>query len=252
MIVNQRLAGKVAVITGAGQGLGEAIALRLAREGAAVMVNDLNPDTVRRSAEAVRAAGGRAATFAGNVTDETVVQELMAHAVAELGALDILVNNAGITRDKLLKDLTLADWDAVLDLNLRATFLCAKFATPHMVAKKWGRVINMSSRAHLGNKGQTNYSASKAGVIGFSRSLALELGKFAITVNCIAPGVIATPGVTSLPHYQTLVDRVAPTLPIPRLGRPEDVAGVAAFLASDDAEYVTGEVIHVSGGRYGS
>jgi 3-oxoacyl-[acyl-carrier protein] reductase len=251
MIVSQRLAGKVAVVTGGGQGLGEAIALRLAHEGAAVMVNDLNPETVARTAEQVRATGGRAARFAGNVTDETVVQELMAHAVAELGSIDILVNNAGITRDKLLKDLTLADWDAVLNLNLRATFLCAKFGTPHMVGRKWGRVINMSSRAHLGNKGQTNYSASKAGVIGFSRSLALELGKFGITVNCIAPGVIATPGVTSLPHYQTLVERVAPTLPIPRLGRPEDVAGVAAFLASDDAEYITGEVIHVSGGRYG-
>jgi len=250
--VTQRLAGKVAVVTGAGQGLGEAIALRLAREGAAVMVNDLNAETVARTVEQIRGAGGRAGKFAGSVTDETVVQELMAHAVAELGGLDILVNNAGITRDKLLKDLTLADWDAVLNLNLRATFLCAKFGTPYMVAKKWGRVINMSSRAHLGNKGQTNYSASKAGVIGFSRSLALELGKFGITVNCIAPGVIATPGVTSLPHYQTLVERVAPTLPIPRLGRPEDVAGVAAFLASDDAEYVTGEVIHVSGGRYGS
>jgi 3-oxoacyl-[acyl-carrier protein] reductase len=251
MTVSQRLAGKVAVVTGAGQGLGEAIALRLAREGAAVMVNDLNPETVARTAELVRTAGGRAGAFAGNVTDETVVQELMAHAVAELGAIDILVNNAGITRDKLLKDLTLADWDAVLNLNLRATFLCSKFGTPHMVARKWGRVVNMSSRAHLGNKGQTNYSASKAGVIGFSRSLALELGKFGITVNCIAPGVIATPGVTSLPHYQTLVERVAPTLPIPRLGRPEDVAGVAAFLASDDAEYITGELIHVSGGRYG-
>jgi 3-oxoacyl-[acyl-carrier protein] reductase len=109
----------------------------------------------------------------------------------------------------------------------------------------------MSSRAHLGNRGQTNYAASKAGVIGLTRSLALELGKFGVTANCIAPGIIATPGVTSLPHYQTLVDRVAPTLPIPRLGRPEDVAGVAAFLASDDAEYVTAETIHVSGGRYG-
>jgi 3-oxoacyl-[acyl-carrier protein] reductase len=252
MIVGKRLEGKVAVVTGAGQGLGEAIALRLAHEGAALMVNDLNGETVARTVEQIRTAGGRAAAFGGNITDETVVQELVAHAVAELGSIDILVNNAGITRDKLLKDLTLADWDAVLNLNLRATFLCAKFATPHMVAKKWGRVINMSSRAHLGNKGQTNYSASKAGVIGFSRSLALELGKFGITVNCIAPGVIATPGVTSLPHYQTLVERVAPTLPIPRLGRPEDVAGVAAFLASDDAEYITGEVIHVSGGRYGS
>jgi 3-oxoacyl-[acyl-carrier protein] reductase len=252
MTVSQRLAGKVALVTGAGQGLGEAIALRLAREGAAVMANDLNAESAGRTAEQIRKAGGRAAVFAGSVTDETVVQELVAHTVAELGALDVLVNNAGITRDKLLRDLTLADWDAVLNLNLRGTFLCAKFATPHMVAKKWGRVINMSSRAHLGNKGQTNYSASKAGVIGFSRSLALELGKFGVTVNCIAPGIIATPGVTSLPHYQSLVDRVAPTLPIPRLGRPEDVAGVAAFLASDDAEYVTGEVIHVSGGRYGS
>ena len=125
-----------------------------------------------------------------------------------------------------------------------------KYATPHMVHGRWGRVINMSSRAHLGNKGQVNYSASKAGVIGLSKSLALELGKFGVTVNCIAPGVIKTPGVTNLPHYQDLVDRVAPTLPIPRLGEPEDVAGVAAFLASDDASYVTGEVIHVSGGRY--
>ena len=249
--MSQRLAGRVALVTGAGQGLGEAIAVRLAREGAAVMVNDLNPETLAHTVEQIRATGSRAASLAGNVMDETLVQEVIAHAVAELGGLDILVNNAGITRDKLLKDLTLADWDAVLNLNLRATFLCSKFATPHMVAKKWGRVINMSSRAHLGNKGQTNYSASKAGVIGFSRSLSLELGKFGITVNCIAPGVIATPGVTSLPHYQTLVDRVAPTLPIPRLGRPEDVAGVAAFLASDDAEYITGETIHVSGGRYG-
>ena len=247
-----KLSGKVAVVTGAGQGLGEAIAVRFAREGAAVMINDFNPETAARTAEQVRAAGARAAVTVGSVTDEALVKEMMERAAKELGGLGILVNNAGITRDKLLRDLTVDDWDAVINLNLRGTFLCSKYATPHMVAAKWGRVINMSSRAHLGNKGQTNYSASKAGVIGFSRSLSMEVGKFGITVNCIAPGVIATPGVTSLPHYQSLVDRVAPTLPIPRLGKPDDVAGVAAFLASDDAEYVTGETIHVSGGRYGS
>jgi 3-oxoacyl-[acyl-carrier protein] reductase len=246
-----RLQGKFAVVTGAGQGLGEAIAVRLAREGAAgIVVNDLHAETAERTAEQVKAAGARALVVAGSVTEETFVVELMERAVKEMGSVDVLVNNAGITRDKLMKDMTAADFDAVLNLNLRATFLCCKYGTPPMVAKKWGRVINMSSRAHLGNKGQTNYSASKAGVIGLTRSLAFELGKFGVTCNCIAPGVIATPGVTSLPHYQDLVDRIAPTLPIPRLGKPEDVAGVAAFLASDDAAYVTAETIHVSGGRY--
>jgi 3-oxoacyl-[acyl-carrier protein] reductase len=247
-----RLAGKVALVTGAGQGLGEAMALRFAHEGADVMCNDLNAATAEQTATQVRALGRRAAIFAGSVMEEAVVQALVEATVKELGGLDILVNNAGITRDKSMRDMTVADFDAVVNLNLRGTWLCCKYATPHMVAKKWGRVINMSSRAHLGNKGQTNYSASKAGVIGLTRSLALELGKFGVTCNCIAPGVIATPGVTNLPHYQTLVDRVAPSLPIPRLGKPEDVAGVAAFLASDDASYVTAETIHVSGGRYGS
>jgi 3-oxoacyl-[acyl-carrier protein] reductase len=246
-----RLQGKFVVVTGAGQGLGEAIAVRLAEEGAAgVVVNDLNPDTAGRTADLVKQAGSRALVVAGSVTDEAFVAELMERAVKEMGSVDVLVNNAGITRDKLMKDMSAADFDAVVNLNLRGTFLCCKYGTPPMVAKKWGRVINMSSRAHLGNKGQTNYSASKAGVIGLTRSLAFELGKFGVTCNCIAPGVIATPGVTSLPHYQSLVDRVAPTLPIPRLGKPEDVAGVAAFLASDDAAYVTAETIHVSGGRY--
>jgi 3-oxoacyl-[acyl-carrier protein] reductase len=246
-----RLEGKFVVVTGAGQGLGEAIAVRLAREGAAgIVVNDLNAETAGRTAEQVKAAGSRALAIAGSVTDETFVAELMERAVKEMGSIDVLVNNAGITRDKLMRDMSAADFDAVVNLNLRGTFLCCKYGTPPMVAKKWGRVINMSSRAHLGNKGQTNYSASKAGVIGLTRSLAFELGKFGVTANCIAPGVIATPGVTSLPHYQDLVDRIAPTRPIPRLGKPEDVAGVAAFLASDDAAYVTAETIHVSGGRY--
>ncbi len=230
-------------------------ARRLAEPSAAksenlIVVNDLNAETAARTAEQVKAAGSRALAIAGNVTDEAFVVELMERAVKEMGSVDVLVNNAGITRDKLMRDMSAADFDAVVNLNLRGTFLCCKYGTPPMVAKKWGRVVNMSSRAHLGNKGQTNYSASKAGVIGLTRSLAFELGKFGVTCNCIAPGVIATPGVTSLPHYQDLVDRIAPTLPIPRLGKPEDVAGVAAFLASDDAAYVTAETIHVSGGRY--
>ena len=246
-----RLKGRVAVVTGAGRGLGEAIARRFADEGAAVLINDMDPATAAETVAQIEQRGGRAAALIGSVTDEALVQAVMARAVETFGGLDILVNNAGITRDKLLKDMSVEDWDAVLNLNLRATFLCCKYATPTMVAKGWGRVINMSSRAHLGNKGQVNYSASKAGVIGLTRSLSMELGKFGVTANCIAPGIIATPGVTSLPHYDRLVERVAPTLPIPRLGKPEDVAGVAAFLASDDAEYITGETIHVSGGRYG-
>ena len=245
-----RLDGRNALVTGSRRGLGSAMALALAEAGANVMCHGREGGEPA-VCEKIREIGRKSAYVAADLADRAACEALIDTTIRQFGSLDILVNNAGITRDKLLRDMSAEDWDAVLNLNLRATFLCSKFATPAMVSKGWGRVINMSSRAHLGNKGQVNYSASKAGVIGFTRSLSMELGKFGVTANCIAPGIIATPGVTSLPHYDRLVERVAPTLPIPRLGKPEDVAGVAAFLASDDAEYITGEVIHVSGGRYG-
>ena len=247
MIVGQRLNGKVAVVTGAGQGLGEAIAIRLAREGAAVMVNDLNKDTVARTAEQIRAAGGRAGVFAGNVTDETVVQELMAHAVAELGALDILVNNAGITRDKLLKDLTLADWDAVLTTNLTGAYLCTRAALRPMLRQRWGRILNISSVAgQLGNAGQANYAAAKAGLIGFTRATAREVASRQITVNAVAPGFVGTDLTANLPA--NLLEELNKRIPLERWGSVEDVAYAVAFLASDEASYITGQVLSVDGG----
>jgi 3-oxoacyl-[acyl-carrier protein] reductase len=232
------IAMKTVLITGCSSGYGLATARHFLAQGWKVFA------TMRTPREDILPQSERLRVLPLDVTNSASI----AAALDVSGPIDVLVNNAGITRDKLMRDMSAADFDAVVNLNLRGTFLCCKYGTPPMVAKKWGRVINMSSRAHLGNKGQTNYSASKAGVIGLTRSLALELGKFGVTCNCIAPGVIATPGVTSLPHYQSLVERVAPTLPIPRLGKPEDVAGVAAFLASDDASYVTGAVVPVDGG----
>ena len=213
-----RLNGRVAVVTGAGRGLGEAIALRFAAEGAAVALNDMDATTAAATVAQIEKQGGRATAVIGSVTDEANVQALIERAVQAFGGVDILVNNAGITRDKLLKDMSVDDWDAVLNLNLRATFLCCKHATPLMVSKGWGRVINMSSRAHLGNKGQVNYSASKAGVIGLTRSLSMELGKFGVTANCIAPGIIATPGVTVAAALRSpgRARRADPSDPAPR------------------------------------
>jgi len=244
-----RLSGKFAVVTGAGQGLGEAIAVRFAQEGAAgVVVNDLNAETAGRTAELVKQAGSRALAIAGSVTEETFVAELMERAVKEMGSVDVLVNNAGITRDKLMKDMTAADFDAVLNLNLRATFLCCKYGTPSMVAKKWGRVINMSSRAHLGNKGQTNYSASKAGVIGLTRALSLELGRFGVTVNAIAPGYIDTEMVAAVP--ENVLEKIVARIPVGRLGHAEEIARAVSFLASEDGGFITGSTMSINGGQH--
>ena len=241
---------RVAIVTGGARGIGAATAQRLATDGLAVAVLDLDEAACADAVAAVEAAGGRALAVGADVADAEQVATAVERVVTGLGAPTVLVNNAGVTRDNLLFKMSESDWDTVMGVHLRGSFLMAKAVQKHMVDAGWGRIVNLSSTSALGNRGQANYSTAKAGLQGFTKTLAIELGKFGVTANCIAPGVIATPGVTSLPHYQSLVERVAPTLPIPRLGKPEDVAGVAAFLAWDDASYITAETIHVSGGRY--
>ena len=243
-----RLSGQRALVTGASRGIGRAIALRLAAEGASVA---LNYNSGREEAEAVAAeiagAGGNAVTLPGNVADATQAEALVDGAVGALGGLDILVNNAGITRDNLLMRLSEDDWDAVLDTNLKGVFLCTKAAIRPMLRQRSGRIVNMSSVVALtGNPGQANYTAAKAGLIGFTRTVAREVASRGITVNAIAPGFIATQMVESIP--EDLRGQIRERIPLGEFGTPEDVAGCVAFLASADAAYITGQVLSIDGG----
>jgi 3-oxoacyl-[acyl-carrier protein] reductase len=244
------IAGKVAVITGAGGGIGAAIAHRLGSEGVKVVVADIDLGKAESQAGALTDAGIQALAVAANVIDWGSVQALVAKAVAAFGSVDILVNNAGFQRDMRIGKMSEDDWDSVVDVILKGAFLCTKAALPYMQEKKWGRIVNMSSRAHLGNPGQANYSAAKAGLLGFTRALSLENGKFGVTVNAVAPGIIETPAILALAHYEKVRDNAVATLPIARLGRVEDVADAVAFLVSERASYITGEVLHITGGRY--
>jgi len=246
------LKGRVAIITGSGRGIGRAAAEALAAEGAHVVVTDIDAQAASAAAEAIVASGFSAIGVAADVCDTLAVERLVAKAVESFGKVDILVNNAGFTRDKYLTKMPESDWDAVVNTILKGAYLCTKAALPSMIEQKWGRIINISSRAHLGNPGQTNYSAAKAGLIGFTRALALEQGKFNITANAIAPGFIETELVKALPTYELLRDAALARNPVPRLGRPEDIADAILFLASDRSGYITGETVHVTGGRYSS
>ena len=243
-----RLSGKRALVTGASRGIGRAVALRLAAEGASVA---LNYHSGREEAETVAAeiaaAGGSAATLAGNVADAAQAEALVDAAVEALGGLDILVNNAGITRDNLLMRLSEEDWDAVIDTNLKGAFLCTKAAVRPMLRQRSGRIVNMSSVVALtGNPGQANYTAAKAGLIGFTRTIAREVASRGITVNALAPGFIATQMVEAIP--EELQAQIRERIPLGTFGSPEDVAGCVAFLASADAAYITGQVISIDGG----
>jgi 3-oxoacyl-[acyl-carrier protein] reductase len=240
------LAGRVALVTGAGSGIGEATAQRFAAEGAVVVVNDVDVDRARAVAAAIQKDGGKASAVGANVTRRDEVERMVADVVAEHGRLDILINNAGINRDAMSHKMTEEQWDQVLTVNLKGTFLCAQAALPKMRERGWGRVVNTSSVGSLGNIGQANYAASKAGVIGLTKTLALEYAKYGVTVNCIAPGAVMTPMLAGVPD--PIKEKITGQIPVGRIADPAEIAAVHAFLASDEAAYITGQVLFVDGG----
>jgi NAD(P)-dependent dehydrogenase (short-subunit alcohol dehydrogenase family) len=241
-----RLAGCVALVMGAGGGIGEATVRRFAAEGAIVEVNDVDVELARPVVAELPRSGARALFVAADVTKRTDVEAMMNHVVGEFGRIDVLVNNAGINRDAMSHRMTDEQWDQVLSVNLEGTFLRAQAALIRMRERAWGRVINTSSVGSLGNIGQANYSASKAGVIGLTRTLALEYAKFGITVNCVAPGPVMTRMLAGVP--ENIREKIVARVPAGRIARPEEIAGVHAFLASEDAAFITGQVLFVDGG----
>lgn len=246
-----RVKDRVAVVTGAGRGLGEASAIRLSEEGAKVVASDIDLTSAQQTADKIRAMGRDAIAVKTDVSLRKEAEELIEAAMKTFSRIDILVNNAGITRDTSIRKMTEEDWDMVLNVNLKGAFNCAQFAAKYMVEQKYGKIINISSRAYMGNPGQANYSSSKAGILGLTKSLAMELGRYNINVNAIAPGLIKTPGVITLSHYEKVAERAIQSTPLGRLGEPVEIANAVLFLASDEASYITGEVLHVTGGRYG-
>ncbi len=244
--MTKQLEGKVAIVTGASRGIGKATALALATEGAAVVVNYASSSGAADAVVAeIQAMGGQAIAVKADVSKEPEVEEMFATAIAQFSRVDVLVNNAGITRDTLLLRMKLEDWQAVIDLNLTGVFLCTRAASKIMLKQKSGRIINITSVAgQMGNPGQANYSAAKAGVIGFTRTVARELASRGITVNAVAPGFIATDMTNDLKAEPILA-----MIPLSRYGQPEDIAGMIQFLAATPAAgYITGQVFNVDGG----
>lgn len=244
---SQRLTNKVSIITGAAQGIGLATALKFAREGAIVVVCDVKQAAVDAALAQCRALGAHASGYLVDVTQREMVDCMVKAVLSEFGRIDVLVNNAGITQDARLQKMTLEQFDRVIDVNLRGVFHCAQAVTDTMVAQGSGVILNASSVVGIyGNFGQTNYAATKFGVIGFTKTWSRELGPKGIRVNAVAPGFVATPILSTMP--EKVIDEMVQRVPLKRLGQPEDIANVYAFLASDEAAYVNGAVLEVSGG----
>lgn len=244
---------RVAIVTGAARGIGAGVAKRLAVDGLAVAVLDIDEAACRPVVEFIRSAGGRALAVAADIADEAAVQAAVARVAGELGAPTVLVNNAGITRDNLLFRMTVEDWDSVMNVHLRGAFLMTRAVQSHMTSAGWGRIVNMSSISALGNRGQVNYAAAKAGVQGFTKTLAIELGKFGVTANAIAPGFIETDMTAATAvrlgiSFDELKAAAAREIAVGRTGTPEDIAHTVSFLVSAGAGFVSGQIIYVAGG----
>jgi 3-oxoacyl-[acyl-carrier protein] reductase len=244
---------RVAVVTGAARGIGAGTAKRLASDGFAVAVVDLKEGDCAATVDAITQAGGRALAVGADVSDADQVQAGVDKIASELGGPAVLVNNAGVIRDNMLFKMTLDDWDTVLGIHLRGSFLMSKACQKHMVDNKWGRIVNLSSSSALGNRGQSNYSAAKAGLQGFTKTLAIELGQFGITANAVAPGFIATDMTAATAArigmgFEDFQKAAAASIPVRRVGTPDDVAHVISFLVSEGAGFVSGQVIYVAGG----
>ena len=239
----------MALVTGAAQGIGKAVALLLARNGADIVVSDINLEKAEETVQEVQTLGRKALAVKVDVAKLDDVEKMVEAILAQFGRVDILVNNAGIARDKLILRMTEEDWDAVLNINLKGTFNCTKAVVRHMSKQKSGKIVNIASVVgEMGNAGQGNYAASKAGVIGFTKTIAREFAQRGINVNAIAPGYIETPMTDALP--EKVKEELKRMIPMDRLGKPEDVAETVLFLVSDSSNYITGQVLNVNGGIY--
>ena len=244
---------RIAIVTGAARGIGAATARRLATDGFAVAVLDLDEAACAGTVESIVEAGGRAVAVGADVADEVGAAASVARVAAELGRPTVLVNNAGITRDNLLFKMTTDDWDSVMNVHLRGSFLMSRAVQAHMVDAGWGRIVNLSSVSALGNRGQANYAAAKAGLQGFTKTLAIELGRYGVTVNAVAPGFIETEMTAATAArmgvgFDDFKQAAAAAIPVNRVGQPEDIAAMVSFFVRDEAGFVSGQVVYVAGG----